>query len=180
MRQPVCSANICFRHVAAYFVLKSAVQALLLRGAKMKKKILRKAFMNITADALGKIGITAIDGAEKLICAVSNKECNIYIEENAVRKKNFKDVFMLKTAKIIGRMGRTVFRLSDKINMNALYRFSPDEYDEFDDDPVRVMRIFFRNDEQVPFDVSEIESSVLLKHSAKIENEIKDEQYPGL
>ena len=114
----------------------------------MKKKILRKAFMNITADALGKIGITAIDGAEKLICAVSNKECDTYIEENAVRKKNFKDVFMLKTAKIIGRMGRTVFRLSDKINMNALYRFSPDEYDEFDDDPVRVMRIFFRNDEQ--------------------------------
>lgn len=34
--------------------------------------------MNITADALGKIGITAIDGAEKLICAVSNNECNIY------------------------------------------------------------------------------------------------------
>lgn len=79
MRQSVCSANICFRH--------AAVQALLLRGAEMKKKILRKAFMNITADALGKIGITAIDGAEKLICAVSNKECNIYYRRKRSEKE---------------------------------------------------------------------------------------------
>ena len=87
---------------------------------------------------------------------------------------------MLKTVEILSGIGRSIFRLSDKINMYAVYLFSPDEYDEFDDDPVRVMRIFFRDDEQVPFDVSEIESSVLLKHSAKIENEIKDEKYPGL
>lgn len=143
----------------------------------MKKKILRKAFMNITADALGKIGITAIDGAEKLICAVSNKECNIYIEENAVRKKNFKDVFTLKTAKIIGRMGRTVFRLSDKINMNALYRFSLDEYDKFDGNILSVVRCICRNDEMVPLAdaFSKFESVAFSEAPEEIENEIKDE-----
>lgn len=143
----------------------------------MKKKILRKAFMNITADALGKIGITAIDGAEKLICAVSNKECNIYTEENAVRKKNFKDVFMLKTAKIIGRMGRTVFRLSDKINMNALYRFSPDDYDEYNGNILSVVRCICRNDDMISLadDFSEFESVLFSEDSEEIENEIKDE-----
>ena len=116
----------------------------------MKKKILRKVFMNKTADALGEIGLKFFFLAKKLLSTVSSEDSDSeYMEENAARKKGFKDICMLKTVEILSGIGRSIFRLSDKINMYAVYLFSPDDYDEYNGNILSVVRFICRNDDMI-------------------------------
>ena len=89
---------------------------------------------------------------------------------------------MLKTVEILSGIGRSIFRLSDKINMYAVYLFSPDDYDEYNGNILSVVRCICRNDDMISLadDFSEFESVLFSEDSEEIENEIKDEKYPGL